>query len=171
MKTLILATLVAISAFGQANAVTLYPQQFVGGGLNYNQQASPNLSGFVAYAHLVDKDHGVYSYTLVRESSIFVVGSGKTLGQRLQSLHTSTETGAALHAGKFGAFDLWALGTGGIAAATTPDGAATGFSGSAGGMATKGLGNGWYIGLAGWYSYSGVAGSTYPVGLVIGWGR
>lgn len=167
LRSLVLIVFFALAAFAQ-NA--LLPDQFVGAGLHYSQQSSPNMSGLVAYAKLVDRDHGVYSYSLIRESSIFVPNTGKTLAQRVQAMQTSTETGAAVHMPvRFGAFDLFALGTGGLAS-TGPN---TGIAGSGGVLATKGIGKGWYIGLSAWAAYADIpgAGISYPVGLVIGWGK
>ena len=157
----LLFLLAVFSIFAQ----TALPDQFVGGGLHYAQQSSPNLSGFVGYAKQIDKERGVYSYTLIRETSL-------TLKPKAQ-LQTSTETGVAVFVGKFGAFQLFGLGTGGIAAAGSTQGTNTGFAGSGGALAMKSLPRGWYIGASAWAAYSSIpgAGVSYPVGLVIGWGK
>lgn len=157
--------LLLLLAVFSALAQSALPDQFVGGGLHYAQQSSPNLSGFIGYAKQIDKDRGIYSYTLIRETSL-------TLKPKPQ-LQTSTETGAAWHVGKFGAFDLFALGTGGIAAAGGVQGTNTGFAGSGGALAVKPLPHGWFIGASAWAAYSSIpgAGVSYPVGLVVGWGK
>ena len=158
---LLMFLLAVSSLFGQQTL----PDQFVGGGVHYNQQSSPNLSGFVGYAKKINADRGIYSYTLIRETSL-------TLKPKAQ-LQTSTETGAAWHVGKFGAFELFALGTGGIAAAGGVQGTNTGFAGSGGALAVKQLSGGWFIGASAWAAYSSIpgAGVSYPVGLVLGWGK
>ncbi|HXJ38749.1 MAG TPA: hypothetical protein VNH18_05695 [Bryobacteraceae bacterium] len=163
MKTL-LAALVAVIALGMPLlAQDAPPDQIIVGGLHYDQQSTPNLSGFVGYGKHIAT--GTYSYTLIRETSL-------TLKPKPQ-LQTSTETGVAVHVGKFGAFELFGLATGGIAAAGSATGTNAGFAGSGGVLATKALSRGWFIGASAWAAYSSIpgAGVSYPVGLVIGWGK
>ncbi len=150
----------AIAASAQVAPNQPFPDQFVSAGISYDQASVPAVSGFVAYAKLADKAHGAYSYTLIRETSIKLKPTA--------TVETQTETGACLYTTKFGAFDVFSCGTGGLATG----GGNTGFSASGTLLITKALSKGWTIGVAGGPSYSGVAAKvSYPISLVFGWGK
>jgi hypothetical protein len=148
------------------------PNQAVFGGLQYNQSSSPQSQGFAGYAKLVDASAGVYSYTRFVETSV-------KLKPQL-AIQTQTETGICSVTSAWGGFDIFsplksigfdhvfACATGGIAAA----GGSVGASGSGTLLAMKALQKGWTIGIGVSPSYSSVTGRvSYPVGLVIGWGK
>ncbi len=129
--------------------------------LFYDQSATPTVQGGVSYSKLIDKDHGIYSYTRIHETSITL--------KPTPVIQTQTETGVCVYTTKFGVFDVFLCGSGGIATASS----SVGLSGTGLGMAVTPLKNGWWIGLAGGPSYSAVdkGKTTYSLGLVAGWGR
>lgn len=147
-------------ATAQVQANQPFPDQFVGATLQYDQASSTPFTGGVFYGKLADKNLGAYSYTLIRETAI--------TRKPTYNVQTQTETGFCIYTTKFGTFDVFSCGTGGIATA----GGSTGVSGSGQLLITKALKQGWTVGIVGGPSYSGIQSKvTYPVGLVIGWGR
>lgn len=147
-------------AFAQAQPNQPFADQTVGATIQYDQASSTPVTGSVFYAKLTNRDLGVYSFTRIVETAV-------NLKPRF-SVQTQTETGFCIFTTKFGAFDVFTCGTGGLSAA----GGNTGASGSGTVLVTKAIGRGWNIGVAGGPSYSGATGKvSYPVGLVFGWGK
>lgn len=157
MKLALLSIFLAIPLAAQT--VTGFPDQVIVAGASFNQQSAPQLSGFFAYAKLASAS-GIYSYTRISETSVQLKPS--------IAVQTQTETGLCIYTHTFGAFKLFSCATGGLSAAGgSAGGSATGTL-----LATKDIGKGWSIGLAAGPSWSGVTGVvSYPVGLIIGWGR
>lgn len=159
MKLIAILCLSALSALAQSQ-----PNEVIFAGAHYTQQSTPNLSGFVGYGKKITEG-GIYSYTLIRETSITV--------KPKPQLKTATETGVAARIGTFNSFDLYAIATGGIAAAGSTTGTTAGFSASGMVMAAHPIGKGWFYGLAGGPTYSTIKGDgvAYQVGIVLGWGK
>lgn len=156
----VLSLVAAFAAFAQAQPNQAFADQQVGASVQYDQASSTPITGSVFYAKLTDRNLGIYSYTRIVETAVNL--------KPQFSVQTQTETGFCLYTAKFGAFDMFTCGTGGIAAA----GGSTGPSGSGTVLVTKAIGKGWSVGVAGGPSYSGATGKvSYPVGLVFGWGK
>ena len=176
MKIAILAILSTAFAFGQTTAAPAqpFPDQIVAAGLSYSQGSVPATSGFLGYAKLANAASGIYSYSLVRETSINLftttAATATTAAKSVFSpaVQTQTETGACVFVRPFWGIDSFACGTGGLAAA----GGSTGFSASGTALFTRYIGKGFFAGFSVGPSYSAVAGKvSYPVGIVFLYGK
>lgn len=160
MKTLLFAVLLTLPIFGQVTSSSAFPDQVISAGIAYNQQSSPNVAGFVAYGKLINRNQGVYEYTKINETSIQI--------KPKLAVQTQTETGLCAYIHSIGVFDVFGCATGGLA--TAADNA--GISGSGNLLVTKSLPKGWFVGMTGGPSYSGVTNTVaYNISLVFGWGK
>jgi hypothetical protein len=140
------------------------PAQWAGAGLQWNQEASPQISGMAVFARrIIGESHPTYSFSLININSV-KINSWKPFDAHVQ---VSTETGLAQHIMRFGVFDVYALGTLGM----TSTGVNTGFSYSGGGTAQAGLGKGWSLGPSLRVFKSAIAGPGYAAGILGGWGK
>jgi hypothetical protein len=178
MKTLTIFICSALIAFGQtpptAAPAHAFPDQIVAAGLNYSQGSVPATSGFLGYAKLASASSGIYSYSLVRETSINLftttpaTATAPAKSVFSPAVQTQTETGACVFVRPIWSIDSFACGTGGLAAA----GGSTGFSASGTVLLTKYIGKGFFAGFSVGPSYSAVAGKvSYPVGIVFLYGK
>lgn len=156
----LLACIFLLSALSVAAQAPPLHDQEVGVTIDYDQASDAPVSGSAFYAKLTNVSLGLYSYTRIRETSI-------NLRPKL-AVQTQTETGFCLYTLKFGAFNVFTCGTGGISTA----GDKTGISGGGNLLISKPIGNGWSVGLSAGPSFSGASGKvTYPVGLILSWGK
>jgi hypothetical protein len=138
-------------------------QQWAGAGVSYNQFAAPQLNAFVAYAHrILTGAHPTYSFSAVN----FV--SAQTRPFRVL---TTTETGVAQHVIRFGRFDVFGVGTLGLAAAGSTEGTNLGAAFGAGGLALTRIKGGWTAGPLVRVFKTALSGSQWSAGLVVGWGQ
>lgn len=144
-------------------AQTETPTQWAGAGATFNQYAAPQINGVVAYARrLTSNPYPTYSFSAVNILSV----------QRQPfRVMTTTETGIAQYATKFGPFSVYGLGTVGLAAAGNSDGTTTGAVFSGGGMAVAGIGKGWTVGPLVRVIKPTIGDKQFAVGLLIGWGK
>jgi hypothetical protein len=138
-------------------------QQWAGAGLSYNQFAAPQLNGFVVYARrIVSGTHPTYSFSAIDFVSVRV--------QPFQ-VATTTETGVAQHVIRFGKFDVFGIGTLGLAAAGTTNGTNIGGAFGAGGLALTQIKGGWSIGPLVRIFKSALSERQWSAGLILGWGQ
>jgi hypothetical protein len=158
MKTINKTALVAIVA---ALALTAQVSDFVGAGLGYNQYAAPNVSGHVAYAHLLDAGGKTYSYTVIDASS------ASRTPFRVQ---TSTSTGVAQYLKTVGKFDVYGLAAAGVSVGGTATGTNVGAAFTGGGMAVTRIKGSWVLYAP--VRYLRVQGANQAtIGLGVGWGK
>ena len=158
-------TAVAAQTSAVANPQIPFPAQFFTGGLNYNSQTSPEVTGYVAYAPVINQSSGLYSYTAVDVTSVT---------KHPFRVQTQISTGAAKWIGTFSGFDWFALGAAGAAFNTNAANTATniGAALSTGVFATKPLGKkGVFLTLTGKMLYSSTGGIQGPFGIGLGWGK
>ncbi|HVW10888.1 MAG TPA: hypothetical protein VHC90_20015 [Bryobacteraceae bacterium] len=156
----LLALALTVTATAQVQPNEPFHDQTVGASIQYDQGSSTPLTGSVFYAKLTDPTHGIFSYTRINETAVNL--------EPQFSVQTQTETGFCIFTTKFGTFDVFSCGSGGLATA----GGSTGASGTGTVLVTKAIGKGWSVGVAGGPSYSGATGKvSYPVGLLFAWGK
>ena len=169
-RLLLLATILAIPCFAQSSTVatavvpaTPFVNQLVGAGVGYSQQSSPqDIFGGVVYAKLLSAAAGTYSYTSITDTSVSI--------KPKFSVQTTTQTGGCVYTTKFGGWNVFTCAQVGIALASGTTG--VGATGTI--IAQKPIGaKGWQLLLAGGPAYSGAAGGgvSYPIGVIVGWGK
>lgn len=168
MKRILLLALMALPVFGQA-----LPDFVAGASIQFNQASRPQSQGTVFAAKAVDKTRGIYSYNLLRITSITFDTKTHTLAVQKQA-----ETGAAFYVRSFdlgpslGTWGCYTAITGGIALAGGDKGA----SGSGTLFCSRSIGKGFSTAVYFGPSYSalanggGSAGVSYPVGVSLFWG-
>lgn len=156
---LFLAALLALSAAAQTET----PQQWAGVGVTWNQYAAPQTNGILAYARrITSNEHPTYSFSTINILSV----------QRAPfRVMTTTETGIAQHAGTFGPFQVYGIGTIGLATAGSASGTATGATFSGGGLALASIGRGWSLGPLVRVIKPTISERQWAAGICIGWGR
>jgi hypothetical protein len=159
----VVAAPAATPVVASVSPINPFVSQFVGAGIGYSQAAAPQqLMGGVVYGKLLSAAAGTYSYTTISETQVHISPAF--------SVQTQTQTGGCVYTTSFAKFDIFTCAQVGVALAggTTGVGAAGTF------LAMRPIGtNGWQLGLVGGPSYSGAAGGgvSYPVGMIVGWGK
>jgi hypothetical protein len=158
----------ASSLFAQTQSAmttpaTPFPEQFLGGVVNFNQQTTPQITGDLAYAVRVNNS-GLYNYNAIDITSV---------SRNPFRLQTAPTSGVAQYVRTVGGFNLFALGTAGAAFSTNAVGAGTdaGAAFSGGMFATKAVGKGWFMAVTAKVLYTTTGGVQYPIGIGFGWGR
>lgn len=141
---------------------SVLPNQWAGAGVFFNQYASPQLNGTAAYAKCIIEGAGLYSFTAVNFLSY------QTEPFRVM---TTVETGVAKHITRFGAFEVFALGTIGPAFTANEDGTTTGAVFTGGGFAFTRLKNNWTIGPVLRVTKPTISDTQWAIGLMVGWGE
>lgn len=131
-------------------------ENFIAGGIAFNQYSVPQISGALLYAQRIGE--GLYSYSLVDVVS-------KTVRPFVAT--TSITTGLAQHVRSIGKIRVYISGTGGVAAG----GENLGFSWSAGGAAVVPLGGGWKLLPGVRVIKSSITDFQGVYSLMIGWGK
>lgn len=136
------------------------PNQWVGANINFDQYSANKVTGSLAYARQVSSGaHPIYSYNAINLVSI---------QKEPFRLMTNPESGLAIHITKFSMFEVFALGSAGVALAGNSDGTNAGFSGSGGGFAQTKIKGNWTIGPIVRVSKTTISEIQWSVGLVIG---
>lgn len=168
LLTILLLTFLALPVTGQpspnpANPEPAGPSQWAGAGASWNQFASPQINGMLAYAkRLTSNAYPTYSFTVINILSV----------QRQPfRVMTTTETGVAQKATSFGPFAIYGLGTMGLATAGTEEGTSTGMVFGGGGMALAGIGKGWTVGPLIRIIKPTIGDRQWAVGVMMGWGQ
>lgn len=134
------------------------PVNHVDGGLFYNSLTSPSISGWGAYSHQIASS--TYSYSLAD----ITAGTLKPFNPRV-----TTTSGLAQRMTTFGGWNVFAIGTAGVASSVGAT-AAAGFAASAGFFLTKPLKNGWTLDIP-IRVIAGTGPPQYVFGIGTGWGK
>jgi len=136
------------------------PGQWFGAGVQFNQYASPQVNGVLAYAKKVaGNEKPTYSYTAVNFLSV---------QKSPFRVMTTTETGIAQWVTRFRKMDFFALGTAGLAASGSSGGTNTGYSVSGGIIGQTAIRKGVTIGPYYRVTKSSLSEVQHAVGLMIG---
>jgi hypothetical protein len=155
LRTICLILVLILAFIGVGNAQTEFPNRAVGANIGVCPTCTPQINGGVWYANAITKgDHPTYSFSLVNIDRVTIT-NWKPLDVQVV---TTAETGFAQHVGAFNRFNIFALGTAGVATNSTN----TGFSYGGGSMAITSIGRGWMIG-----AYLRVAKQT--IAADVGW--
>jgi hypothetical protein len=156
MKLITLGLFTALTAFPQ------FPNQWIGANVNFDQYSENKVTGSLAYAKQISSGtHPIYSYNAVNLVSV---------QKNPFRLMTNPESGLAIHVATFSNFQVFALGSAGVALSGNNDGTNAGFSGSGGGFAQTKLKGNWTIGPIVRISKSTISEIQWSIGLVIGLG-
>ena len=136
-----------------------FPNQWIGGYVDYNQFNTPALSGGVVYAQLVlSGTHPTYSYNSVHITSV---------NSHPFQVMATVEPGAAQHIKQVAGFDIYLLGQLGLATARSN----VGFSATGGGFAQRRLKGNWTIGPEIRITKTTISAKQWSAGLMLGWGE
>jgi hypothetical protein len=138
------------------------PGQWLGAGVQFNQYASPQINGVLAYAKkLRGEEKPTYSYTAVNFLSV---------QKEPFRVMTTTETGIAQYLTRFRRMDVYALGTAGMASSGGESGTNVGYSLSGGLMAITAVRKGVTIGPYYRATKTSLSDAQHAVGIMIGIG-
>jgi hypothetical protein len=139
------------------------PAQWAGAGATFNQYSAPQINGILVYAkRLTDNNYPTYSF-----SSVNILSMEKSPFRVM----TTVETGVSQFVTKFGPFNVYGLGTMGMAASGNVGGTETGVVFSGGGLALAKLGRGWSIGPVLRVIKPAISDRQWAAGLMVGWGQ
>jgi len=161
LTTVLLCLALAVPAAAQTATEPALPNQWAGAGVFFNQYASPQINGTAAYAKKI-LGSGTYNFNAVNFLSY---------EKQPFRVMTTVETGIAQRVTRFGAFEVFALGTTGPAFTANEDGTTTGAVFTGGGFAFTRLKNNWTIGPVLRVTKPTISDTQWAIGLMVGWGE